>query len=66
MNEGCTKIRVVAMTFPELLYSKHTCIYVELTASGHLRSTPPSPERLYTLPNDVVTVGNIFGTPVVE
>jgi hypothetical protein len=36
----------------------------EFTESGHLRSTPF--EQLCTQPKDAATVGNIFGTSVVE
>jgi len=49
----------VAMKFPEWFYCKHTCILM-----GHTWSTPL--EQLCTLPNDAVTVGNIFGTPNLE
>jgi hypothetical protein len=39
-------------------------VYLQLTDKGKLRGTPV--EQLYTYSNDDMTVGNIFGTPVVE
>jgi hypothetical protein len=47
---------------PEIIAS--ITVYLQLTGKGHLRCTPF--EQLCTSPNGASTVGNIFGTPVVE
>jgi len=39
-------------------------VYLLLTMKDHLQSTPL--EQLCTWINDAATVGNIFGTPIVE
>jgi len=53
----------MAVKFPEWFCCKHTCI---LTAYWGESSSKYSLWAVCTSPNDAATVGNIFGTPVVE
>jgi hypothetical protein len=61
LAEVCTRC---GYEVPGMILLRSIPVYLQLTERGHLRST--SIEQLCTYFNDVATVGNIFGTPVVQ